>query len=269
MIYFLKSKLLLIKKSSKLFKYRKQNSIGKCSVCGRKSRFLCDKENKKESLYCIYCNAWLRIRYLADILIKTYSGEDAESLSDIIHESDFQSMAIFEAQAVGPIHNLLKKTNDYVCSEYYDNVPSGTFFKGKRCENLQKLSFPDNSLDLILHTSVFEHVRKPKLAIKEQFRVLKPTGILLFEIPMTDINSPNIRRISKSRVDTSANDDKFILAPIYHNDPVHKNGALVYTDWGMDIVKMLEEAGFSVTFHAITIENSSMSHIVVLQCQKN
>ncbi|GHV87063.1 hypothetical protein AGMMS50255_3590 [Spirochaetia bacterium] len=38
---------------------------------------------------------------------------------------------------------------------------------------------------------------------------------------------------------------KNILPPVYHGNPLTKYGALVYYDYGKDIFKMLQNAGFS------------------------
>lgn len=268
MNYLIKSKLIILSKTFKYLKYRNNHHSGFCKVCGRKSIFLYDNENIKESMHCIKCNAWLRLRYLTEQIIDEYSDTGAKSLTELVNEPKFNSLNILEAQSEGPINNILRKCTNYTCSEYFENVPSGNIYNGKRCEDLQNLSFQDNTLDLILHTSVMEHVRKPNQAFNEQYRVLKPNGILLFEIPMTDINKHGIREKSVSRIDTSSKQDKFILEPIYHGDPLRKNGALVYTDWGMDIVEILEKIGFKVHIKSIQLDNSIMSHIVVLKCIK-
>jgi len=43
------------------------------------------------------------------------------------------------------------------------------------------IPFPDNSFDLVLSKSFFEHVYDVDLALREQIRVLKPGGILVVE----------------------------------------------------------------------------------------
>ena len=41
----------------------------------------------------------------------------------------------------------------------------------------------DNSVDLILSSSVLEHVYNPEQAVQEMYRVLKPYGSVYAEIP--------------------------------------------------------------------------------------
>lgn len=50
----------------------------------------------------------------------------------------------------------------------------------------EDIPLPDNSVDSILCTQVFEHVARPHIAIKELFRVLKPGGKCLLTVPQTN-----------------------------------------------------------------------------------
>ena len=47
---------------------------------------------------------------------------------------------------------------------------------GNRCENLEELTFDDNTFDLVITQDVLEHVLNPGKAFKEICRVLKPGG---------------------------------------------------------------------------------------------
>ncbi|MGQ0519368.1 class I SAM-dependent methyltransferase, partial [Bacillus sp. D-CC] len=49
-----------------------------------------------------------------------------------------------------------------------------------RCENLEDMTFQNESFDLFITQDVFEHVMEPKKAFKEIERVLKPGGALLY-----------------------------------------------------------------------------------------
>lgn len=50
-------------------------------------------------------------------------------------------------------------------------------------EDIQKMSFGDNSFDIVVSCETIEHVPKPKEAIKELFRVLKPGGKVILTCP--------------------------------------------------------------------------------------
>lgn len=53
-------------------------------------------------------------------------------------------------------------------------------------ENALKLSFADNSFDLIISVDVIEHVGEPEIMLREIQRVLKPGGLLFITFPQLD-----------------------------------------------------------------------------------
>lgn len=50
-------------------------------------------------------------------------------------------------------------------------------------EDVQSLSFPDNTFDRIISCETIEHVPHPQMAIRELHRVLKPGGLLYLTCP--------------------------------------------------------------------------------------
>jgi SAM-dependent methyltransferase len=50
-------------------------------------------------------------------------------------------------------------------------------------EDIQSLSFPDNSFETIISCETIEHIPDPHQALKELYRVLKPGGRLLLTCP--------------------------------------------------------------------------------------
>lgn len=53
-------------------------------------------------------------------------------------------------------------------------------------EDISSCGYPDESFDLVVAISVFEHIKEPHRAIEEVFRILKPNGNFLVGMPRVD-----------------------------------------------------------------------------------
>jgi SAM-dependent methyltransferase len=95
-------------------------------------------------------------------------------------------------------------------------------------EDVQALSFPDASIDVIVSQDVMEHVLDPDRAFAEIARVLRPGGLHVFTVPLY----PWATRMRVAP-------DGTLLAPAeYHSDPAAPaDGALVVHEWGTDIAR--------------------------------
>lgn len=139
---------------------------------------------------------------------------------------------------------------------------------GVRNENLEKLTFPDNSFDMVIFSDIFEHIRKPFVAFSEVNRILKLGGAHIFTVPML-LPLPSKTRI---RVDSSEEKDKFIHEPHYHGDG--KGGrSLVYSDFGKDMLDDISSyTGASTEVFRFSPESSlatnSLNRIVLFFARK-
>jgi hypothetical protein len=128
-------------------------------------------------------------------------------------------------------------------SEYLPGVPYGSFRDQVRCEDLQALTFDDNSFDLILSFDVLEHVPEYKLAIYEMARVLRPGGHLVMTAPtMAASQSNHVRAI--------INDEGKLeheLPPEYHGNPLGPP-SLCFTSFGFNLIEELRSYGFVDSF---------------------
>ncbi len=132
---------------------------------------------------------------------------------------------------------LKRECPNYTASFYDPAIPLGTNHPrhGYRCENLESLTFPEASFDLVLTQDVFEHIFHPDWAIKEIARVLKPDGAYLMTVPIVMKSSPSQRR---ARIDNNGN-ITHLKASEYHGNPIDERGSLVTIDWGYDILDYL------------------------------
>lgn len=138
----------------------------------------------------------------------------------------------------------------YTASQLYPDITPGHIHQksGYRCENLEKLTFLDNSFDLFITQDVMEHIFDPEAAFKEIARVLKPGGAHIFTVPL--INKNRITEIWASH------DEKgqiiYHHEPEWHGNPVDAKGALVTMHWGYDLAGfILEKAKMPTVIIAI------------------
>jgi SAM-dependent methyltransferase len=211
----------------------------KCSICGGSSNFIIQKDISLRESLCPACGTSQRTCDLAKIILDTFLPKSNFSLRTAVEKLSY--LSIFEAQSSGPVHNTLSRLPHYICSEYFDNIERGRKNKdGIMCQDLQNLTFPSNNFDLIITQDVLEHIQEPEKAFIEIRRVLKPGGFHIFTIPYHE-SRPTLRRI------VIENGKKIHMYPeVYHGDPLREQGALVFTDFGSDMSKMIEDLGFSI-----------------------
>jgi len=85
---------------------------------------------------------------------------------------------------IAPERNLQKKLLKHKNSKYYSVDISAPRAEYKM--NIEKLSFPDNYFDLIICSHVLEHVDNDIQAMQELFRVLRPNGKAILQVPFSE-----------------------------------------------------------------------------------
>lgn len=216
---------------------RKYN--GFCSVCGGTAEFIDTQPSIRETYSCSKCKASLRERSVANAIISVFGFGSCTSIRDLAKQKHFSELNIFEPGVIGIIRKFISHLPNYHNSFFYEDASPGEFVEGVRNEDLENLSFLDNSFDLVITSDIFEHIRKPDIAFQDIFRVLKPNGVHIFSIPTLI----PMKEATISRVDVSGSNDIHILEPAYHGNG--KGGkSLVYNDFGEDIFSKLESYGF-------------------------
>lgn len=255
-IPFLESKYYFILKFIQIPHSSRVIIINFCSLCGKKSLILYDISQLGDSGYCIFCTANERNRALVEILKKIliikllWKKSDLKnqisrinlakySLKTILKTIKLENIVIYEPSSIGAIYNKLKNYSKFIFSEYFPhpNLKKGQYFRNILFEDLQDLSFDDDYFDIIITQDVLEHVKNPYLAFKEICRVLKPNGIHIFTVPI----GHNERTFQYF-------DDKgkpLFNRVVFHNDPLRRRGAKVYTQFGTDIIEILNDFHFS------------------------
>jgi SAM-dependent methyltransferase len=197
---------------------------------------------KKNSGYCHCCRQdtiftshgdWLRDTYLCD---KCGSIPRQRALQHILDRyfSDWSSLKIHESS---PSNTLISQLCDnYSSSQFLEGVPLGSEKEGVRCENLEKLTFADETFDLVITQDVMEHVHTPKAAFNSIMRVIKPGGAHVFTAP----KHPGLKS-SYPRIQVTENGIEHLMKPEYHGNPVGDGRALVTWDYGDDFENLVME----------------------------
>ena len=218
--------------------------VGRCYVCGFQGSFELLCRSPREGFNCPECRSSLRYQHQAQTIVSTLGGR-AASLVALVETDAFQGLRIFEPGVVGPFRKYWNSLPGYQSSYFWPDVTLGQSREGVRCEDLERLTFPDDSFDIIVSSDIFEHVRRPWDAFRSLLRVLAPGGWHVMSIP----TSYPLPAVSEPRVDTSTDEDRLLKPAVYHGSPKDPNGSLVYTDFGSDLPRLLTEEGYEVSVH--------------------
>lgn len=163
------------------------------------------------------------------------------SMVDVLRSLPLERLSVYELSARGPLCEFLAQcSGQLTTSEYLDGAYPGEQRDGIRHEDVQALSFPDQSFDLCTSTEVFEHVPDDRRAMGEILRVLKPGGHFVFTVPLTQ--NPGTLERARLKDDGTI---EYLETPEYHIDPARRGSAiLTFRTYGVDIVDRLREAGF-------------------------
>jgi GT2 family glycosyltransferase/2-polyprenyl-3-methyl-5-hydroxy-6-metoxy-1,4-benzoquinol methylase len=256
---------------------------GNCVVCSKTGRFFYqDVALWRESLNCQHCRSTSRYRSIAGGLLRAINeltGVDAPSLEALPRASgrrlrvyDTQPPFYYEPCAY-PLPDLLKATGwiDVELSNYKPNKPMGTVLaQGITNQNLECLTFADESLDIVITSDVMEHVRLDDQAHREICRVLKPGGVYIFTVPHDRSWEKTLTRVQINDPDDPSK-DVHLLEPEYHGDTNSDsaNGVLAYRTYGRDIEKHLSELGFTVNYSRKDAAGLGILNTELYYCRKS
>lgn len=198
---------------------------GVCPICERAVQFSSNYPWFRDHLLCPLCKSVVRERALALILKEVRPNWRALS----IHESSPSNR--------GVSLKLKAEGRKYVASHYFPGQPLGVQFRGFRNENLERQTFPDDSLDIVISLDVMEHVFRPDLVYSEIYRTLKPGGIYLHTFPIKKAMVAACHQRAELLVDGSV---RHIVEPSqYHGNPIDASGSLVTYDYGYEIDRQI------------------------------
>lgn len=198
-------------------------NFGTCSICRGRTLFVEQGPWLRESYFCLRCRSLPRQRALIKVL---------ESRCP-----DWRQLALYEPAPAGPASAALAaQCQAYHCSHYWPDAIPGSERDGVRCEDLERLTLPDASFDLVISQDVFEHVLHPNRAFAEVARVLRPGGAHVFTVPLYRREKTVVRARA-----APGGGVEHLLPAEYHGNPVDPDGALVVREWGADIVDYVRQ----------------------------
>lgn len=238
--------------------------FGHCNVCGLDTAFWCDQAERgsyRESLVCARCLTTSRYRSIARgllIALKRLTGVNALSLSELPPSYGDSVIKIYDTQMpmywlnnAYPIPDLLARCKwiDMHLSQFKPHLEYGASLGPNTTnQNLEALTYPDNSFDIVITSDVMEHVRLDERAHAEIHRVLKPGGIYLFTVPHTRGIEDTIVRVAV-RDPADPTKDEFLMEKEYHGDANAPDlRALSFRAYGLDLDKKLKTIGFEVEY---------------------
>jgi len=139
----------------------------------------------------------------------------------------------------GPLLRFLRgNAREVTISEYFDDEPAGSYRGNVQCQDVTRLTYPDQAFDLVTSTEVFEHVADDLKGFREVRRVLRPGGHFVFTVPLQ--SGPTVTRV----VQSEAGELSHLLRPEFHSDRARgARKVLCFRNYGEDIVARLAEAG--------------------------
>jgi SAM-dependent methyltransferase len=240
--------------------HRGPSIAGRCNICGERTRFAyTDPALFRESLLCGSCRATSRYRSIARGLLIAFerlAGVRSGSLAALPRRAA-RRLAVYDTQvpfdngaSAYPIPWRLEALPwiDLALSTYRAAEPEGAeLAPGTTNQNLERLTYPDASFDVVVTSDVLEHVRLDDRAHREIRRVLRPGGFYVFTVPHFRDRETLVRVRIVDPGEPSRDED--LLPREYHGDANSEDGrALAYRGYGTDLDETLARLGFAVDY---------------------
>lgn len=243
--------------------------VGWCDACGTRSSFeyapvinstLAKQWNMsiqqrelmsgRESMYCLFCGSSYRLRLLARAIQYVALGDPSYGLERSIFDGRFNKIKVAEINSCGVLHDILRKMPKLSYSEYASDSPNIPH------QDLEKLTYKNNSFDLVLTSDVLEHVPDVRKALAETFRILRPGGAHIMSVPLLMDRKTRVRTYLANGM------PKYSFPASYHGSG--EPDYLVWSEFGYDFVDLCREVGFQAYYVFQSPKNKeSISGVIV------
>jgi SAM-dependent methyltransferase len=209
------------RKKGTSWNFKPWNSHGYCHCCRQDVEFQAQKGWLRDWYLCANCRSIPRQRHLQLVLDVYYPGWEGKTIHESSPSADF----------------LARYAPSYSHSQYLIGEKAGDVVEGVRCENIEALTFPNESIDIFVTQDVMEHVFHPERAFAEIMRVLKPGGIHIFSTPKHKELVASVQRAAQLDDGTV----KHLKEEVYHGNPVGDGKTLVTWDYGYDFEELVSQ----------------------------
>ncbi len=177
------------------------------------------------------------------------------AIAEVVKEIIPLNSHVYELSSRGALFKFLKKRfKNITFSEYFDDVKPGQYKNGIMCQDVQALTFDDNSFDWITSTEVFEHVPDDIQGFKECYRVIRSGGGMIFTVPL------DLSRKTITRAILKNGEIMHLSPPEYHGDRIRgQNKVLAFRNYGFDIKERIELCGFKCEIRLVPLKNDEVS----------
>jgi len=212
---------------------------GYCPVCAAPTKFVAGNPWFRDHYHCERCGSIPRERALVLVLNDLYP--------------DWRQLEIHESSPGLPSSSMLaRECPKYLPTHYFPGAKLGSSHNSCRNENLEALTFPSETFDLVITQDVFEHVIDYRQAFREVMRTIRPGGAHIFTTP----KYKDLRK-SQDRVASENGRIVHLTEPEYHANPIDSNGSLVTVHYGDDLCEIIwNETRCPTTIYVIREEKT-------------
>lgn len=203
-----------------------------CDICKKTS--LCNPSSfGAEESYTCECGMNSRKRAMYEYIYINYKNSSNVYIQEEvtkaynIYEKLFGKNNIIGSEYLG---------NDKTCGKYYNYENKNIMH-----QDCTKMSFDNNSFDLIISQHVFEHIFKIKQSLSELFRITKPNGTIVLNFPFFLFQEKNemLARMNETSIEYIHKPPKYHINPA---DP--QGGSLVFWEHGWEFLDIMRDVGY-------------------------
>jgi SAM-dependent methyltransferase len=231
--------------------YKWRLSLAECPLC-RRSYFLSLRADPFMTR-CLGCKATVTNLSLIPVIKHHFSNR-------------YDGKVAYELSTYGSTLNWMKKNfSEVVTSEFVPDKPLGQLIDGFHKEDVQRLSFADETFDVVSSNQVFEHVPDDIQGFKECLRVLRDGGAMVLSVPLFETTATErIAILEQASV-------VFLGKPEYHDSRIGgaKSAPVFWHHSISDIADRIRSVGFRTSeLIDVTIAGSQRNPAKVIYAVK-